>query len=111
MGDTGGRSGPWLAVAFAWRLGYRIAAPLVILLLLGRWLDRRLATSPWFLISGLVLSLVTTNVLMFREAVRVMKGADGENSKAPNPLPAGNATAGDKHHIPNKISMTQKPKC
>lgn len=80
-------SGLWVALGFAWRLGYSIAVPLVILLLAGRWLDRRLGTSPWFLISGLVLSFIATNVLMFREALRVMQQAEEENKKhqIPNP--------------------------
>ena len=69
--------GLWLALAFAWRLGYSIAVPLVVLLMLGRWLDRRFGTSHWLLMSGLVISFITTNVLMFREALRVMRQAEG----------------------------------
>ena len=81
----------WVALGFAWRLGYSIAIPLVVLLLVGRLLDKRFGTSPWLLITGLALSFITTNVLMFREAMRVMQQAERENDKAPNP----------KHQIPN----------
>lgn len=71
-------NGLWVALGFAWRLGYSIAVPLVILLLAGRWLDKKFGTSPWLLIAGLVLSFITTNILMFREAMRVMKQAGEE---------------------------------
>lgn len=69
-------NGLWVALGFAWRLGYSIAVPLVILLLAGRLLDKRFGTSPWLLIAGLVLSFIMTNILMFREAMRVMRQAE-----------------------------------
>lgn len=77
-------NGLWVALGFAWRLGYSIAVPLVILLLAGRWLDKKFGTSPWLLIAGLVLSFILTNILMFREAMRVMQQA-GEESKGVPP--------------------------
>lgn len=85
----------WVAVGFAWRLGYSIAVPLVVLLYVGQFLDRRLGTSPWLLMTGLVLSFIITNILMFREALRVIKQVDG---KAPN----------SKHQIPNNTQETSK---
>lgn len=81
----------WVALGFAWRLGYSIAVPLVILLALGRYLDRRLGTEPWLLITGLVLSFVMTNILMFREAVRVMKQAEAADRGKTSPPPSSAA--------------------
>ncbi|MDO8559825.1 MAG: AtpZ/AtpI family protein [bacterium] len=75
----------WVALGFAWRLGYSIAVPLVILLALGRSLDRRLGTEPWLLISGLVLSFILTNILMFREAVRVLQQTEAADRAKPTP--------------------------
>lgn len=74
------QGGLWVALGFAWRLGYSITIPLVILLLVGRWLDKKFGTSPWLLIAGLVLSFITTNILMFREAMRVMQQAETEQT-------------------------------
>lgn len=79
------RNGLWLALGFAWKLGYGIAVPLVVLLLVGRFLDTRLGTAPWLLLTGLGLSFVLTNVLMFREAMRVMQQAGEENEKHQTP--------------------------
>ncbi len=92
VGDNRSRPGLWLALGFAWKLGYSIAVPLVLLLLVGRWLDQRLGTAPWLLITGLVVSFVLTNVLMFREAMRVMQQADGEHKDVP---PRGDTTKPD----------------
>jgi F0F1-type ATP synthase assembly protein I len=86
-GSNHSRPGLWLALGFAWKLGYSIAVPLVALLLAGRWLDQRLGTSPWLLITGLIVSFIFTNILMFREAVRVMK--QGEESKKDVPSGVG----------------------
>lgn len=62
-------------MAFAWRLGYSISVPLVVLLVAGRLLDRRWGTHPWMLLIGLGLSFVITSVLLFRESLRVMREA------------------------------------
>ena len=71
----------WVVLGFAWRLGYSIAVPLVVMLAAGRWLDKKYGTSPWLLITGLVLSFILTNILMFREAFRVMKETNEENNE------------------------------
>lgn len=81
-------SGLWLVLGFAWRLGYSIAVPLVVLLFVGRLLDRRLGTHPWFFLGGLGLSFVITTALLFVESLRVMREAadaerlGGEGKKA-----------------------------
>jgi len=42
----------YYSLSFAWQLGFLIAAPLVLLLLIGYWLDRALYTSPFFILTG-----------------------------------------------------------
>ncbi len=42
------------ALSFAWQLGFLIAAPLTILILLGFWLDQIFHTSPMLVISGVI---------------------------------------------------------
>ncbi len=48
-------------------LGFQIAIPLVIFVLLGHWLDERFGTQPWFLLGGIALSLVITTLAMIRK--------------------------------------------
>ena len=78
-------SGIWLVLGFAWRLGYSIAIPLVVLLLGGRLLDRRLGPHPWFLLGGLGLSFVITTALLFVESLRVMREAQETEEKPGQP--------------------------
>lgn len=48
-------------------LGFQIAVPLVLFVLLGQWLDERYLTSPAFLLGGVALSLVTTTLALIRK--------------------------------------------
>lgn len=57
---------------FAWDLGYTLALPLVGGVLLGRWLDGQLGTSPWLLVAGLVLGIVVSSVAVVRQLNRAM---------------------------------------
>ncbi len=48
-------------------LGFQIAIPLVIFVLLGQWLDERYGTSPGFLLGGIAISLIATTLAMIRK--------------------------------------------
>ena len=54
-------------VAFAFDVGIAIAGPLVIFALGGRFLDRAYGTSPIFLISGLLISLISTGIIIWKK--------------------------------------------
>ena len=56
----------------AWELGYTIAIPIVALALAGRWGDRMLGTSPWFLLGGVLLSVVISTALVYRKIKRIL---------------------------------------
>ena len=49
-------AGPRSALSYL-GLGFEIAVPIVLGVLGGRWLDRRLATEPWWTIAGAVLGI------------------------------------------------------
>jgi F0F1-type ATP synthase assembly protein I len=73
------------AISLGAQLGFVIAAPLVIFLLLGIYLDRKLGTMPLFIIIALLLNLVATFfevknlILPFLE--KRSKSASGEQSR------------------------------
>jgi len=54
-------------IAFAFEVGYSVAIPLAILAFGGRWLDRQMDTTPTFLIIGLLLSIVSTSIIIWRK--------------------------------------------
>ena len=63
----------WSALGFAWQLGYSIVIPIVIFALAGRLLDKKLDTSPWLLLLGILISIVVTTVLVYQKTIKVMK--------------------------------------
>jgi F0F1-type ATP synthase assembly protein I len=54
-------------IAFAFDVGLAIAVPLVIFALGGRFIDRSYGTSPLFLIIGLLISLITTGITIWKK--------------------------------------------
>ncbi|MFH1430627.1 MAG: AtpZ/AtpI family protein [Candidatus Uhrbacteria bacterium] len=78
--SKGRGDGTWSALQLAFQLGYLITIPLVIFTLLGRVLDRKIGTSPLFLISGVLISLIISGVAVSLKAKQVMSAAiDDEN--------------------------------
>ncbi|MBI5466123.1 MAG: AtpZ/AtpI family protein [Candidatus Kerfeldbacteria bacterium] len=68
------------ALALAWDLGYTIAIPLVVLALLGRLADRYLNTSPWLLLTGVLLSIVVSSWLIIKKTKYIMAGSERESA-------------------------------
>ena len=68
------------ALSLLGQLGYVIAIPLVILALAGRFLDKKLNTSPWLLIVGMLFALTISTFWVYRKTADIMKDAV-ENKK------------------------------
>jgi F0F1-type ATP synthase assembly protein I len=60
------------ALALAGNMGFTIAVPLVGFALLGRMLDRRLDSHPWFLLAGLLLAVSTSTFILIRKFSRLL---------------------------------------
>jgi len=61
------------AWSLAWELGYSIALPLVIFALLGRWLDKKLATSPWLFLLGIILAVAISSFLVYKKTIEIIR--------------------------------------
>jgi len=57
----------WSALNLAWELGYTIAIPIVILGFGGAWIDKKLGSSPGFLLTGIMLSVIISGVAVYRK--------------------------------------------
>ncbi len=68
------------ALSYAWQFGYTIVVPLVVLALLGRYLDRTLHTSPWFLLGGILLSIIISSVAVVMKALRIFRSVGNDRS-------------------------------
>lgn len=60
-------SSPWAALSLAWELGYMIALPIAILGFVGAYLDKKFGTGYWFLIGGIILSLIVSATAVYRK--------------------------------------------
>jgi len=69
--DQRKRITPWWAIGFVWNVFFSIALPTVLFALGGRWIDRRLETTPWFTVIGLILSMIVVVLLVRRQARRL----------------------------------------
>ena len=79
----------WSALSLAWQLGYSIAIPLVVLALGGRILDKKFGTSPWLLLSGVILSLFISTFLVYFKTIKILSESEHEsktNQKSENKL-------------------------
>ncbi len=70
----------WSALSLAWQLGYSIAIPLVVLALGGRFFDKKFGTSPWLLLTGILLSLVVSTFLVYSKTIKIL-GETGDKNK------------------------------
>ncbi|TSD01872.1 MAG: Uncharacterized protein Athens071425_275 [Parcubacteria group bacterium Athens0714_25] len=60
-------------VSLAWELGYTIAIPLIFFALLGRFLDRKLESSPWMFLAGVVFSIVISVYLVYKKTEKIIQ--------------------------------------
>ncbi len=75
------KSQVWSALSLAWQLGYSIAVPLVVLALGGRLIDKKFGTSPWFLLTGIFLSLIVSTFSVYFKTIKILKETEDENKK------------------------------
>ena len=85
MAETPQQQGFWKALGMAWELGYIIAIPIVILGLGGRMLDKRLDTSPWLFLVGVIVSIVLTSFGLVWKFKKLLKGVEQENQPPTSP--------------------------
>lgn len=57
----------WKMLDLAWTLGYTIAIPIIIFGFAGAYADKKFDTSPIFLITGIVLSIIATVMGIYKK--------------------------------------------
>ncbi|MEI8230183.1 MAG: AtpZ/AtpI family protein [Candidatus Peregrinibacteria bacterium] len=65
--------GLFLSLRLAWNLGYIIALPVVVFGFGGALADKKLGTSPLFIIAGFVLAALLTGVGVYRRVKEIVK--------------------------------------
>ncbi len=90
------RSPFWQAVALAWELGYTIAIPIVLLAFAGRFLDRKFGASPWFLLTGVLLSIIMSSIAVTMKVRRIMQWGGQLENRRPTPSHSPSQGEGEK---------------
>ena len=62
----------WQAVGLVFQFGYTIALPLVVLALLGRFLDKKFDSSPILFLTTIILSLIISSVALLIKIKKIM---------------------------------------
>ena len=60
------------ALGLAWQLGYTIAVPIVVFALVGRFLDKKLGTSPWLLLAGILVSIAVSSWAVYKKTLDII---------------------------------------
>ena len=63
---------PAEALALAWNLGYTIAIPLIVFAVGGRWLDKKLESSPWMLLAGIGVALIISGTAVYWKTIKII---------------------------------------
>lgn len=72
------------ALGFAWDFGIIVVAPLVAFGIAGKLLDKHYATSPWFLLGGLLLSIGISVTLLVVRLQKIIERVT-KNQQPPTP--------------------------
>lgn len=77
------RSAVWQAFGFAWDFGIVVVIPLVVLGIGGRLLDKQFGTHPWIFLSGVVVSIILSTVLLIVRLQKIISRVTKPNNPPP----------------------------
>jgi len=72
------------ALSFAWQLGFLIVVSIGGFLLIGFFLDKKLQTSPLFLLIGFFVGLTVTFYEIYQSVMPIIKEEDNKKDKEKN---------------------------
>ncbi len=70
--NNNNEQGSWSAASLAWELGYLIAIPLVVLAIAGKLADKKLGTSPWLLLAGIILAILISSWTVYKKSTEII---------------------------------------
>ena len=62
----------WFALSLAWQLGYTIAIPLIVFLIIGVSLDKYFKTSPFLSLIAVFFSLIVTTFSVYKKSMKIL---------------------------------------
>lgn len=71
----------WFALSIAGQLGWMIALPVVMLALVGRYLDIRFGSSPILLLTGILLSIMISSWVVYFKVIKIFTELEKSNKE------------------------------
>lgn len=65
-------------ISLSLQLGFTIALPLIFSAIVGRILDKKLETTPLFLLAGILVALITSTILIYKKIKTILKESEKE---------------------------------
>ncbi len=72
------------ALSLSFELGYLIAIPIIAFALIGRLIDKRYDTSPWFLLVGIIVSIIVSTWIVYLKTTKILSGIEKEARESKN---------------------------
>ena len=78
--NNSNQSSPWWrpAILFFLRVSLWIAGPIILALILGKFIDARLGTEPWFFIGFISFAFITSMVAIVKYAKKEIDSVSGK---------------------------------
>jgi len=85
MNNKGSKKIWWQpGLALAIQISTWIAGPIILAVIIGKWLDKKYNTEPWLFLISIGIAFVISNIGIVREALRTMKQMEKQYSKDKN---------------------------
>jgi F0F1-type ATP synthase assembly protein I len=82
------QSGLFSSLGLVGNLGFQIAAPLILFAVVGRALDVRFHTSPWFLLGGILLSIILSSIAITKNILTILSSEGDHKDNKKNEPPS-----------------------
>lgn len=76
-----------IALELAWELGYMIALPLVIFVLIGRYVDHVFSTSPLFILIGVLIAFIISSYFVWQKTTTISAELEKYSKPTSSPKP------------------------
>ncbi|NTW23048.1 AtpZ/AtpI family protein [Candidatus Falkowbacteria bacterium] len=83
MSDTSKQQAPWWqpGLILFLKLNGWIVAPVVVAIIIGKWLDGRLGTAPWVMVASIIIAFSLSVFGITRQGLKAMNSQDEKNNK------------------------------
>jgi len=104
MSDTSKKQAPWWqpGLILFLKLNVWIVTPILVAIIIGKWLDKKLGMEPWLLVVSMLVAFVVSSVGLTRQGIKEFALREAQDKKD------GNGDAGKKKEMNSSIHWDDK---